>query len=176
MMMRMIVEAGIPPLTDRQREADEDNPLGYFELEAVKATKVDSSWLAAAPGKVVKVIHLLLRDLPSTYSYRIVMMHRDLDEVVASQKKMLERSGRAGAAMSADALKRVFATQLDGVRRWVGSQPNFACLDVHYHQVIADPLAQATRVAEFIGRPEQAQAMSAGVQGSLYRNRKPGNP
>jgi hypothetical protein len=53
MMMRMIQAAGIPALTDHLRAADEDNPHGYFELEAVKRTRQDPSWLSQAGGKVV---------------------------------------------------------------------------------------------------------------------------
>src|SRR5256885_1317813 len=81
MMMRMIAAGGIAPLSDHSREADEDNPLGYLELEAVKATRRDPSWLSRAPGRVVKVIHLLLKDLPPGYAYRVILMRRDLDEV-----------------------------------------------------------------------------------------------
>src|SRR5262249_18507392 len=75
MMMRMIVAAGVSPLTDSARAPDEDNPLGYFELEAVKKTRENAAWLADAPGKAVKVVHVLLKDLPPSYSYRVVMMH-----------------------------------------------------------------------------------------------------
>jgi hypothetical protein len=172
MMMRMIAAAGVTPLTDSARAPDEDNPLGYFELEAVKKTRQDAAWLADAPGKVVKVVHILLKDLPPTYVYRVVMMHRDLDEVVASQRRMLDRSGRAGATMPAETLKKVFATQLEAARKWTASQPNCSCLDVRYDEVIAGPAGQAARVAEFIGRPERAADMAAAVQESLYRNRK----
>ena len=36
MMMQMLAAGGLPPLTDGVRTADESNPEGYFELEAVK--------------------------------------------------------------------------------------------------------------------------------------------
>ena len=36
MMMRMLESGGVPPLTDGFRSADDDNPLGYYEFEAVK--------------------------------------------------------------------------------------------------------------------------------------------
>ena len=37
MMMQMLEAAGIPPLTDRLRVGDDDNPNGYYEFERVKA-------------------------------------------------------------------------------------------------------------------------------------------
>jgi hypothetical protein len=65
MMMRMLETGGITPLTDRERTADDDNPNGYYELESVKQTATDKSWLVDAPGHSVKMIYSLLRDLPT---------------------------------------------------------------------------------------------------------------
>ena len=36
MMMKMLEAGGIPPLTDKVRTADDDNPKGYYEFERVK--------------------------------------------------------------------------------------------------------------------------------------------
>lgn len=171
MMMRMIAAAGVPVLSDGQRAADEDNPAGYFELEAVKRTREDPSWLQGAGGSVVKLVHILLKDLPATHQYKVVLMHRDLDEVIASQQKMLARHGRTGAAMAPDALRRVFAAQMKSVETWLTDQPNFEPLDVDYNQMLKDPTAEAMRVAAFLGMPERAPVMAAAVDPGLYRNR-----
>jgi hypothetical protein len=171
MMMKMVIAAGIPALTDDARAADPDNPLGYFELEAVKSTRTDATWVRRAGGKAVKVIHALLSGLPPGFSYRIIFMHRNLDEVLESQRKMLHRSAKTGASLAPEALKAVFARQLDAARAWAAAQPNTTCLDVHYHEVIADPLGQARRIARFIERPGTEADMAAAVEASLYRNR-----
>ena len=63
-MMQMIDAGGVPALTDSLRKPDADNPRGYFEYEPVKRTAIDPSWLDLAEGKVVKMVHLLLLDLP----------------------------------------------------------------------------------------------------------------
>ena len=57
-MMQMLQAGGMPVLTDGERSADESNPRGYLELEAVKLTRSDAGWVAEATGKAVKVIHL----------------------------------------------------------------------------------------------------------------------
>ena len=62
-MMQMLEAGGVPALTDHVRARDDDNPRGYFELEAVKRTKRDSAWLEVASGRAVKMVHLLLYDL-----------------------------------------------------------------------------------------------------------------
>lgn len=170
MMMRMIAAAGIPPLTDNLRRADDDNPDGYYEYEPVKATRADPSWLSGAGGKVVKMVHILLLDLPEGHNYRIVMMQRDLDEVVASQAKMLERSGRKGAA--AEVLKRVYGQQMEQVRAWMAARANVSSIDVSYNRVMAEPAGEAARVAAFLGLPDSAGAMAATVKPDLYRNRR----
>src|SRR5512135_3618186 len=92
MMMKMLAEGGLALVTDSIRAADEDNPNGYFEFEPVKALSGgDEAWLADAAGKAVKVVSALLERLPAGARYRILFMERDLQEVLASQQKMLSR-------------------------------------------------------------------------------------
>src|SRR5262245_14301388 len=101
LMMSMLVAGGLEPLQDGVRAADEDNPRGYYELEAVKKLKEDASWVAGAAGKVVKVVHVHVKDLPrGGVKYRLVLMKRDLGEVLRSQRKMLERRGKPGGSIS----------------------------------------------------------------------------
>ena len=91
LMMQMLSSGGLPVMTDDARPADVDNPRGYFELERVKAIRKDSSWLPQARGKALKMVSLLLYDLPADERYRILFMERDMEEVLASQRKMLDR-------------------------------------------------------------------------------------
>ena len=82
-------------LTDEIRTADEDNPKGYFEDERVKDLEKneDRSWLRDCRGKVIKIISFLLKDLPDDNRYKVIFMRRNIQEVLASQAKMLERRG-----------------------------------------------------------------------------------
>ena len=93
MMMRMLEAGGMPVITDNLRTADDDNPRGYFEFEPAKKTKDDPSWLNAAEGKAVKMIYKLLYDLPDRLEYRVLIMRRNMQEVLTSQRKMLDRMG-----------------------------------------------------------------------------------
>lgn len=170
MMMQMLVSGGIPAITDGIRRADDDNQRGYYELEAVKRTKDDSSWLQEAPGKVVKLIYRLLYDLPPDYEYRVVFLNRHLDEVLASQQTMLQRRGEQGATVSQDQLRRIFSDQLDKVRGWLDQQSSFGVLYVDYHLVLAEPVEQSERISNFLGGLDVA-SMAAAVAPSLYRQR-----
>ena len=57
MLMKMLQVGGIELLTDGERKADEDNPGGYFDYEAIKTANDHTSWLIDAPGKAVKIIY-----------------------------------------------------------------------------------------------------------------------
>ncbi len=92
-MMQMLESGGVEVVTDGIRAADADNPKGYYEFEQVKAIRRDASWLPATRGKAFKMVSQLLYDLPSSETYRIVFLERDLDETLLSQEKMLTRLG-----------------------------------------------------------------------------------
>lgn len=171
LMMQMLRAGGVPVLSDEQRAADEDNPRGYLELERVKNLRTDKSWLGEAHGKAVKVIHLLLPELPDDREYRVIFMHRALEEVVQSQAKMLERSGKQGAALGADRLVAVFKNQLAQVSAGLHKRCNMRVLSVEHARLLASPREEAQRVAEFVDRQLDVDAMAGAVDQNLYRNR-----
>ena len=172
LMMQMLEAGGIPPLTDHIRAHDDDNPRGYYELEAVKRTKRDQSWLDEAPGRAVKVIHALLYDLPGDRAYRIIFMQRNLAEVVRSQAVMLERRGTTGANLTAEQLVRAYQQQLDKVQGWMAQQPDIQVHMVDYNALVADPAPVVDVVIGFLGVSLDREAMLAVVDPSLYRQRK----
>ena len=169
LMMQMLAAGGIDPVTDRHREADVDNPRGYFEIEAIKQLKRDSNWLADARGKAVKVVSQLLFDLPATERYRIVFMERGIEEVLASQGTMLARMGRKAAPR--ERLREAFRTHLEKATAWLERQPNVATLRVSYAQLVANPLDESKRVNEFLDGKLDVSSMAEAVDPTLYRNR-----
>jgi hypothetical protein len=169
--MQMLTAGGIPPLTDEQRRPDEDNPRGYFEFEPVKRLRADKSWLERAVGRTVKVIHLLLPELPTDRQYRVVFMRRDLREVVRSQAAMLARAGRAGSSLPPDRLMAVYEQQIADTLRWLAAHPGFATLEVPYAALMTAPVESVQRLNAFLGGELDAKAMAEVVEPSLYRNR-----
>jgi hypothetical protein len=172
MLMQMLAAGGMPVLTDGVRAADASNPRGYFEFEPVKRTRQDSRWVAEAAGKAVKLVHLLVPELPEGYAYRVLFIHRDLPEVLASQQALLDASGRRGAELPPERLAKIFAAQLERVREWIGQQSHFSMLRLDFHQVIADPSAQAKRINEFLGGGLDERKITAAVEPGLYRQRR----
>ncbi len=171
MMMQMLDKGGIPALVDNIRKADEDNPKGYYEFEPVKQTRKDPSWLQNASGKVVKMVHMLLLDLPTDRSYRVVFMRRNIKEVVVSQNIMLRRKGKNTDDLPEDKLIEMFEAQLAKVERYLNDNSCFRCLQVQYNDVLKNPRPAIEALNEFLGGDMDTDAMMAVVDPSLYRNR-----
>ena len=171
MMMKALEAGGLEAVVDHIRQADEDNPKGYYEFEPVKKTREDPSWLPSAVGKVVKMVYRLLYDLPSDYAYRVVFMQRDLREVLASQKKMLQRSGRDAKAVPDEQMAALFVAEIEKCRDWLASQSNFSVLYVSYQEMIQSPGEQAQRINDFLGGGLNVEAIAQSVDPRLYRNR-----
>ena len=174
MMMRMLDAAGLPIVTDHERSADEDNPKGYYEYERVKELDKggDSSWMLEHRGKVVKIISFLLTDLPDSCSYKVIFMRRNLDEVLASQNKMLVRRGEDGGGTDDAKMKRLYMGHLAKVDGWMSQQMNFETIDVNYSGVISDAAGEAARLEKFLGLQGKAGVMAEAVDASLFRNRR----
>jgi hypothetical protein len=170
LMMQMLEQGGMEIVTDQIRGADTDNPRGYYEFEKVKQIKQDASWLAEARGKAVKMVSQLLYDLPWNERYRIIFMERDLDEMLVSQKKMLERLQKTAAPRAE--IKQSFLRHLERLHDWLRQQHNMEVLRVSYNDLVQGPRSQAQRVSEFLGGKADVERMTSAVDPSLYRNRK----
>lgn len=173
MMMKMLEAGGITVITDKQRQADEDNPNGYFEFEQVKEIKRDSSWLDSSTGEAVKMVSMLLYDLPLDRDYILIFMKRNLDEVIASQKVMLARKGEIPRAADEE-MKLIFYKHLSEIEVWLSERKNFKTLYINYEDVVKQPQETAENIQKFVGRELNIGNMIESVDPSLYRQRSTG--
>ena len=173
LMMQMLAAGGLPLLTDGLRIPDPNNPRGYCEWTPVKSLSRTPEVIKVAEGKAVKVISSLLPALSNQHEYKVIFMRRPLEEVVASQDRMLERLGKEAAPVPKKSLIAAFQRHLENVDTWLAKQPNIAVLYVAYTSVLALPEQIARTVSDFTGRVLGIEAMSCQVEQSLYRERKP---
>lgn len=175
MLMKMLEAGGIPVLTDHVRQSDEDNPKGYYEYERVKdlEREPDKSWLREARGKVVKVISHLLKALPEDNFYMVILVRRDLNEVVASQNIMLDRRGEPNPVRDEKAID-LYGKHLLNAKVYARRKPNFRLFEVPYSDAVQDPLSWARKIDEFLGKGLDIESMARVVDTNLYRNRKTG--
>jgi adenylylsulfate kinase len=171
MMMKMLETGGMGVVTDNVRQADIGNPEGYYEFEKVKELKEDISWLAGAQGKVFKMVSMLLYDLPRDFHFKVVFMERDLDEVLISQRKMLDKLGKAGGEKDDAETKVRYVRHIAAMKEWLAGQPNFEVLYMDYNELIAFPHENARKLGRFFGNSLNAGEMASVIKPELYRNR-----
>ncbi|MEM8600137.1 MAG: hypothetical protein AAGF99_09460 [Bacteroidota bacterium] len=175
MLMQMLTAGGLVAFTDGAREADDSNPRGYYEHDRVKALARDRTWLPDADGQVVKVVAPLLPHLPAGPRYRVVLLERDLDQVLRSQAAMLGRQGRP--AGDATVLRNAYARHLARARTWTERFPGVETLVLGHAEVVRAPAQAAAELAAFLrgfldAVPAlDAAAMAAVVDPTLHRQR-----
>ena len=170
LMMQMLRARGLPILTDDARDADEHNPLGYFEYEPVKKLRSDSSWLDKAGGRVVKIVVPLIMHLPAG-SYRVIFMERAMSEILASQTTMLEGLGRQGAGLTPERLGTIFGNQLSAAKQWLAARDDLRSQYFEYKDIVEGPAKASAALNAFLGGGLDEQAMAATVKPELYRQR-----
>lgn len=171
LLMQMLQAGGMNIYSDNLRTADTDNPLGYFESEKVKSLPQSAAWLDEVAGKAVKVISWLLPNLPGNYHYKIIFMERDLNEIIASQNKMLRRKNAQPGQQSAEQLFALFSKHLSVVKKQIRQTRFMEIIFVDYRDLIDHPQNISMQIARFLGADLNITAMIKAVQPQLYRNR-----
>ncbi|MFN5709772.1 MAG: sulfotransferase domain-containing protein, partial [Planctomycetota bacterium] len=147
LMMQLLAAGGLEPLTDQLRTPDQSNPRGYFEYEPVKSLARDQSWLPEARGKVVKIIVQLLAYLPPELPVRTILLERDLDEVLASQAKMLNKSIPPAQWQT---LKETFRKHWEQARQTFSLRPESSLIVVNYRELVTSPETVIARLERFL--------------------------
>lgn len=172
LMMQMLEAGGQEIFTDKEREADESNPKGYYEHNAVKNLSKKSEFLSEATDKTVKVVSNLVHYLPSRYKYRIVFMNRDLMEIIRSQQKMLIRDGKKAKEDTLPlGLVQSYEESVKKAKFWMENQRNIEFIEVDYAELMEAPLEHAIKVHEFFFNELKPESMAVIPDPKLYRER-----
>jgi len=100
-------------------------------------------------------------------------MRRPIEEVAASQARMIERRGASGAAADRARMTQLLQRHEKSVLKRLGAVPHVDVLIVDYPELIAQPRETADRLREFLGPDvlETPDAMPSVVKPELYRQR-----
>ena len=173
MMMRMLDVGGLPVLSDNVRTPNEDNPMGYYEFERVKKMPDgDFEWLKDAAGRVVKVLAVLLTHLPDKYSYKVLFMRRNMEEMLDSQRAMLVRRGEVTDRVDDHEMARLFEEHLIDLYAWMDAKSNVRYLEVDYNAVLKDPFYWVEKIQQFLDIKLDVAGMISVVDPALYRQRQ----
>jgi tetratricopeptide (TPR) repeat protein len=171
MLMQALAAGGVTLLTDGKRTPDDDNPRGYNEFEPATRLADDSSWIACARGQAAKIVLPLLSHLPRGEAYRILLIQRELHEVLLSQAAMLQRLGRRVSTPRPRALAARYASQEGIVARFLARRPGIGVLPLDYAAVLSDPLGTARQIAAFLGQAFAEEACAVAIEPALRRQR-----
>lgn len=170
MMMQMLAAGGLTIFTDGNRSADESNPKGYYEADLVKGLATRNRWLHDCDGQVVKVVSPLVQYLPQNVRYKVIYMRRPITEIVRSQSRMLERLGEETTGLDDEQMGKVLRNQAHSAISLFSLHQN-PLLRLAYADVLADPLATAAAINEFLGMSLDETAMAQVVDPSLHREK-----
>ncbi len=171
LMMQMLDAAGVAIFSDGIRKPDENNPKGYFEHEKVKQLIKNQQWLVDATGKAVKIVVPLLYKLPKLFKYKVIFMLRDINEVVESQHRMLVRDGKIKEEHFALGLNETYLKYLDRLKPWCTQNKNVEILMIDYRETIDNPMETAEKIAVFLGKSLDVEAMKSIITPELYRTK-----
>ncbi len=178
MLMQMLVAGGLAPLTDGLRQPDEDNPRGYFEFEPIKQMAQDTSWIDQARGKVVKIVAPMIPNLPQDLPCRVILIERDLNDILSSQRQMIERRGRMMDQTPArmNRLKQEYLRLIVWTKGFLAGRPATSLMCVDRNAILRDPLAAAHAINRFLGGNLDVALMAAEVKPELDRQRGTARP
>jgi hypothetical protein len=171
MMMRMLEAGGLVVVTDNVRLPDKDNPNGYYEYEKVKKMKDDATWLGIAKGKVIKIVSMSLPYLPPNYNYKIILMQRHTKEILASQRRMLDRLERTDNNLSDSELEKLYYKHIKQTEQWLTKQKNIDFIMISYNELLEKPYGLSEVVNKFLCQRLDIEKMAQVVDVSLYRQR-----
>jgi predicted AlkP superfamily phosphohydrolase/phosphomutase/tetratricopeptide (TPR) repeat protein len=172
LMMQMLQASGIPVMTDNERQPDIDNPRGYLEWEAIKKLKTNPRIIEQAEGRVIKVISMLLPHLPRIHDYKVIFMMRPVEEVVASQQKMIRRLETKGSGIDEQDLIKNLTRHRQTILNELKKMPVRVYL-LSYENLVERTANVISSLQEFLGDEIRLdpEAMQRQVRPELWRNR-----
>jgi hypothetical protein len=166
LMMQILNKAGLEILSDGIREKDVNNPEGYYELEAVKGIVKDNSFLKEANGKVVKIVAPLPMFMDKSLSYRVILMRREIEEILRSQEKMLNKDQSA----EREKFKTIYANHLQKTYQFF-EMNNIPFQDISYQQLIQNTDIELKKICAFLDINSDLHLLAEAVHPELYRNK-----
>ncbi len=94
-----------------------------------------------------------------------------MQEILLSQKKMLDRLGQNSDRNNDASLAKKFEAHLQKVYKWMTSQKNVEFLYVNYNRILEDPLPYIKDIQKFLQRPIDTASMVSIIDKCLYRSK-----
>ncbi len=122
---------------------------------------------------MTKVIIPIVSGLPPGHNYRVILIERDYDEILASQATMIERRGGSinKNPECRDRLRREYARQVAEAKSLLSARSDLTIVSVRHEDVIRNPDATARMLNQFAGGGLDLASMSMAVDRTLHRTK-----
>ncbi len=137
----------------------------------MKKIKDDTDWLKETRGKAFKMISQLLFELPSNENYKVIFMKRKMNEILASQRKMLERMGNSKDDVSDEKMEKFFNKHLTKIMDWLEGRKYIDVIYVDYNGFLINPDEHIKKLNRFLNYKLNEEKAVKVIDKSLYRNR-----
>jgi hypothetical protein len=166
LMMQILNKSNLEILSDGVRERDINNPEGYFELEAVKGIVKDNSFLNMAVGKVVKIVVPLPIFLDKSHSYRVIFLRRDIEEILRSQEKMLNKDQTS----EREKFRTIYEMHLKKTYSFFDLH-KIPYINISYKELISDRENELKKIVDFLMISTPLEELMTAINSDLYRNK-----
>ena len=119
--------------------------------------------------QAIKIISHLLKELPPDNNYKVLFIRRNLDEVLASQAKMLVRRGEESGADDGT-MRDLFEGDVWRAQYLLKRGAHFDWIELNHREFLDSPTRQAQKIRDFLSIDLDVEAMAAVVDRSLHRN------
>jgi len=168
MVMQMLEKAGLEAVVDIENRANQGNPRGYYNCSLVKGLGKDNSFLENAVDKSLKVFAAFIPRLPDDYQYKVIFIDRDLTESWISLQKRINAMGKnMQLGFLANRRKEKIKIKIETAKEWIAKQDNVEVIYVDYNEILKNPLAEATRISDFLDQDFDPKLMAEAVEPSL---------
>lgn len=162
LMTSILENGGLNVHFDERISGNED---ALKALDGNNRLVLDKEWLDDAAGMAIKVKAPLLNYLPMKYSYKVIMMDREITDVISSQQRV------QGKKVKEDVLPmklyNELQSQLDKVNTWMSSQPQIEVITVNYDELLQNGHQEIDKVISFLGTSLDSEKMSETIKSNL---------
>jgi len=115
------------------------------------------------------VLYPLVLDLPRGPQYRIILLDRNLDEVLDSQAAMLGRGQQFAGDRAA--LRDAWTIKLGAAWESLSKRGDCQLLRIEHRELVAGNSTTYQQLLDFLGAPATPEALRAVIRPELYRSR-----
>jgi LPS sulfotransferase NodH len=105
------------------------------------------------------------------FRYKVIFMRRDMNEILASQKKMLAVKGQSNNGVTDEQLASIYQKHLAKIEAWLARQNNLDVIYINYNTLLKDPIEYLTQVQAFLKGDLDIEKMFSVIDRNLYRQR-----